>query len=179
MIVVMKIKLTPFVKEDIQPLFRWINDAETVRYNNAYKPVTWDSHITWFENLGKDTSRAIFAIRAAEDERLVGTVQLCGIHPVYRSAELSIRIGELSDRNQGFGTMAVKLAVTFGFNDLNLERIYLHVFADNEAALKVYKKIGFVEEGRLKKAAFINGKWVDVIPMALLRENYLILGRFH
>lgn len=169
MLVETKVKLSPILKEDAPILFKWINDAETVRFNNTYKPISWESHIVWFEALGKDTSKVIFGIRSFEDDRLIGTIQLTNIHTIYRSAEISIRIGEHSDRNRGVGSAAIKLAVQFAFNDLNLMRVYLHVFADNSRAVSVYKKIGFLEEGRLQRAAYINGKWVDVLVMALLK----------
>lgn len=165
-----KVKLTPIYKEESLTLFRWINDAETVRYNNAYRPVSCSSHEAWFEGIGKDPSRVIFGIRSLDDGRLVGTVQLSCIHPVYRSAEFSIRIGEPGDRNRGFGSMATRLAIDFAFKDLNLSRISLHVFADNDRAINLYKKMGFIEEGRLRRAAYIHGKWVDIILMAVLAD---------
>jgi RimJ/RimL family protein N-acetyltransferase len=39
----------------------------------------------------------------------------------------------------------------------------LAVFEDNTAAINLYKKIGFQEEGRLKEFIFKDGKWKDVI----------------
>ena len=96
------------------------------------------------------------------DGRLIGSCQLHGIHPVHRSAELQIRIGEAGERGRGHGTEAVTLLVDFAFRDLNLRRVALHVLATNERALKMYERIGFVREGVLREAAHVDGEYVDV-----------------
>jgi RimJ/RimL family protein N-acetyltransferase len=112
----------------------------------------------------------LFAIRVGG--HLVGTCQLHGIQPIHRTAELQIRIGRASDRGKGYGTKAVSQLVRFGFLDRNLNRIALHVFADNTAAVRLYTKIGFKEEGRLRQAVFIDGHFKDVLIFSLLRSEF-------
>ena len=92
---------------------------------------------------------------------------------VHRSAELQIRLGEAAERGQGYGTEVVRLLLDFAFKDLNLHRVYLHVFSTNTAVIRVYEKVGFVREGLLRKAAHINGAYVDVLVMGILREEYV------
>jgi RimJ/RimL family protein N-acetyltransferase len=60
----------------------------------------------------------------------------------------------------------------YGFNTLNLDRIELRVIDNNIRAKEIYKRLGFAEEGRLRRAAFVNGKPVDVMIMGLLREDF-------
>ena len=96
-------------------------------------------------------------------------MQINGINSVHRSAELGIRIGEEKNRGQGYGKEALRLAVDFCWNHLNLNRVQLVVFKHNDRAIGAYKAVGFRKEGLLRKAAFIGGGWVDVIVMAALR----------
>ena len=103
-----------------------------------------------------------------ESRELIGVCQLHSIHPIYRSAELHIRIGEPAYRGQGFGTEAVSHLVRFGFEDLNLRRIFVQVFSENTAARTVYSRCGFVEEGLLRSAAFVGGRYLDIVVMAML-----------
>jgi RimJ/RimL family protein N-acetyltransferase len=152
---------------DSEALFGWINDSETVRLNGPYRPIDEASHEAWFTAIGQDPTRIVFAIRA--EGRLIGTVQLRHIHPVHRSAELSIRIGEAGDRGRGWGTVAVNAALRFCWDDLNLQRVSLHAFHDNARAIACYAKAGFVQEGVQRRAAFIGGAWKDVVIMAVLR----------
>jgi RimJ/RimL family protein N-acetyltransferase len=71
------------------------------------------------------------------------------------------------------GTAAIRQLVEFGFRDLNLNRIALHVFATNTRAIHVYEKIGFSREGLLRQAAYVDGGFLDVVLMALLRADYV------
>ena len=66
----------------------------------------------------------------------------------------------------------MNLLLNFAFKDLNLHRVYLHVFATNSAAIRAYEKAGFVYEGKLRSAAHIDGAYVDVVIMSVLREEY-------
>ena len=68
-------------------------------------------------------------------------------------------------------TEAVRLLLDFGFGELNLHRISLHVFEDNERARSVYRKAGFIEEGLLREAAFIDGRYRSVRVMGLLASE--------
>lgn len=155
--------------EDSEILFGWINDPEIVRFNASYRPIGHAAHEAWFDGLNKGSSRIFFAIRSPE--HLVGSLQLIDIHPVHRTAELIIRIGQETDRGKGYGSDALKVAIAFAWNDLNLQRVWLRVFADNKRAQRAYEKAGFAVEGTMKRAAFVNGAFVDEIIMAVLRSS--------
>ena len=59
----------------------------------------------------------------------------------------------------------------FAYHDLNLHRVELTVFAGNEAAIRTYLGAGFVKEGILRQAAHIDGHYVDLIVMGILRDE--------
>lgn len=165
-----KVQLTEIRPEDKAPLFAWINDPDLVRLHGPYRPVSPAAHETWFAGIGKDPTHLHFAIREAGGQDIVGIVQLLNLHAEFRSVELTIRLGSATHRGLGFGTEAVHLATEFAFRDLNLNRVSVHVYADNKAALKAYEKAGFTLEGQLRQAAFIDGRWRDVLVLARLRE---------
>lgn len=169
MLVASRITIGPFVPEDFGPLFCWANDVAAARLDFAYRPVDMMTHRQWWDGLGKDATKVVFAIRKTTEPAIVGYVQIAGINAVHRSAELGIRIGHEHDRGQGYGAEALRLAVEFGWNHLNLNRLQLVVFKHNHRAVSAYKAVGFKKEGLLHKAAFIGGEWADVILMAALR----------
>jgi putative acetyltransferase len=70
---------------------------------------------------------------------------------------------------KGVGTALMNALVDVADNWLNLSRLELTVFTDNEPALKLYRKLGFVVEGTHKKFAFRDGEYVDVYAMARVR----------
>lgn len=166
------VRLRPLREADASLLYNWITDRELVTLNSAYHPVSEADHQAWIQSvMRKRSDMVIFVIEETETSEAIGSCQLLNIDSRHRSAELQIRIGEARHRGKGMGSAAVKLLTKFGFNDLNLHRIYLHVFATNDPAVRSYRKCGFEEEGRLRDAAFIDGAWVDVLVMGLLRRS--------
>lgn len=165
-----EVLLAALRESDSEVLFGWINDRTDVLLNSTYRPVHETAHRKWFEAIQQRQDLILFAIRTRSDDRLIGTCQLHSIHGVHQSAELQIRIGDAGSRNKGYGTEAVRQLVRFGLRDLNLQRIYLQVFASNARAIAAYVRVGFVREGLLRRAAFIDGKFEDIVLMAVLRE---------
>ncbi|WP_338821774.1 GNAT family protein [Bradyrhizobium septentrionale] len=164
------IALTEIRNEDSPQLFHWINDPGTVRFNAPFSPVHETTHESWLKSVITSTAKIVFAIRALPDLRLIGVVQLIDLHPIHRTAELTIRIGQEAERGRGAGAEAVALAIDFAFKDRNLQRVWLRVFADNERAIKAYQKAGLTIEGTMRRACFIDGRWTDQLVMAKLRD---------
>lgn len=167
-----KVRLRALVKDDLETLRGFINDPETLRMSNAYRPIGDLHQESWWRSTSADPNVTWFAIDDLEREALVGTCCLVDIDWVSRQAELRIRIGDRDAWGKSLGTDACALLVEFGFRHLNLGRIWLRVFAPNTRALRLYQKLGFVEEGRLRKAWHIGGVTDDVIVMGLLREEW-------
>lgn len=163
------IRLRPLQKADAPLLYQWISDRELVIHNAPYFPISETDHELWVERMmTKRSDLVIFVIEELNSGVAIGTCQLLNINWVHRSAELQIRIGSGEHHGRGYGSKAVQLLCTFGFSDLNLHRIYLHVFANNARAIRAYEKCGFVKEGLLREAAYVAGQRTDVILMARL-----------
>ena len=166
-----QITIGPFMPEDAASLFLWLNDIEAANLDLAFRPMDWAAFQTWLADIGRNASRVMFAIRRVSHPPILGYLALTNIHAVHRSAELGIRIGADADRGKGYGQAAVALALKYAWNNLNLHRVQLTVFAHNTRAIGSYRAAGFEEEGRLTHAAFIDGHWVDVVIMAALRPG--------
>ncbi len=164
-----RIRLSPIRSGDSETLFRWINDRDLVLFNAGFRPVHAAQHAAWMKAAAARPDAAIFAIRLKRGDRLIGVCQLHSISAVHRNAELQIRIGDAASRGQGYGVEAVRLLVDFGFRDLNLHRIWLRVFGTNTRAIRTYLAAGFAREGVMRDAAFIDGRFVDVVVMGRLR----------
>lgn len=167
-----EIALAPLTHADSDILFRWINDREVVLHSAPYRPVGRAAHDAWFSSVQQREDVVIFGIRLVESDHLIGTCQLCNVHPVHRSAELRIRIGEPDARGRGYGTAAVRRLLAFGFRELGLHRVSLDVRDDNERAKALYLKAGFEDEGLRRDAAFIDGEYRSLREMAILKDEY-------
>jgi len=161
------------VPEDFPTLFRWANDVEAARLNGAFRPVDWVSHAGWWESIGKDPGKVVFAVRKRGLGPIIGWVQILNINPVARCAEVGIRIGNEADRGHGYGRETLRLAIDYCWNHLNLHRLALIALHTNERAIRIYESLGFEQEGRLRDASFVAGRWVDIVVMGKLRPAEL------
>ena len=171
--------LAPLRTADIETFFEWINDRSEVQLAAGYKPIHEPAHAAWFESVSRGEDSVIFAIRLVEDDRLIGYVQLVEIDWRNRNAELRIRIGDPSDRYQRFGVEAGVLILRYAFEDLNLARVWAHVFATNEAVRQGARRVGFREEGTLRRAAYVGGDYVDVVVIGMLKGELKLPPSFN
>jgi RimJ/RimL family protein N-acetyltransferase len=170
-----QIILGPLQPIDFDQLYRWSNDPEIARLNENLRPNDWGSQHERWMNAHKDPTRVIFAIRLPTQSNIVGFVQISNIDPINHAAVLGITIGDPNLRGRGLGGEALRLAMDYCWRHLNLSRIALTVFADNKPAIELYRKSGFQKEGLLRRALFIDGRWIDLVIMAALlpkRRNH-------
>lgn len=169
-----RVILSPVREQDLPLLHAWINDRSLVLFSAPYHPVDEFDHRAWFESLQGRSDVVLFGIRLVESDELIGTCQLCNIHPVHRNSELRIRIGKREAQGLGYGGEALGLLLRHAFCDLNLERVYLWVFASNDRAIRLYESAGFKREGVLRNAAHIDGRYVNLIAMGVLRKEFAV-----
>ena len=101
------------------------------------------------------------------DGEIVGTLSCQG--GTRQSTRHNASFGMAVDRerrNQGVGTTLLAHLVEWAEETGILRRLELEVFAHNENAIRLYRKFGFVEEGRRKRAYFQHGRWIDGLLMA-------------
>ena len=137
------VSLGPVLPADFPSLFRWADDLDAARLNEAYRPAVVRIQEEYWLNTGNDTSKVLFAIRKLNTPPIIGYVQIKNIDPIHRSAVLGIRIGDEVNRGQGYGTEALRLAIAYCWNHLNLSRIGLTVFGTNPRAVGLYSSLGF------------------------------------
>ena len=74
-------------------------------------------------------------------------------------------------QGRGVGTALMRAGVEMADRWLNLTRLELEVFTDNEAAIRLYERFGFVREGTMRQYAFRDGRYVDAYVMARIRPE--------
>lgn len=167
-----KCRLRPIRRSDAAVSIGWRNDAAIRDAALGYPfPVTDEMERGWYDQALADQGgrRASFAIEVADLETPVGFTHIYEINWPNRAAGFGIVVGDPQVHGRGIGTQATQLTVRYAFDTLNLDRIELKVSAPNAAARHIYTKLGFVEEGVLRRAAYVSGKAIDVVVMGLLR----------
>lgn len=157
--------------EDTDMIIKWRN-TEFVRRNFIYQErFTREGHRSWIRTM-IDTGRAIqFMIIRKRDGRPVGSVYLRDIDRTHNKAEYGIFIGEKEALSKGYGTQAAQMMIAYAFQKEGLHKLMLRVLAENERAQRSYEKAGFVREAYLKDEVFLEGRYKDVIYMAVLNDK--------
>ena len=163
------IKIRALKKSDKLFLHKWINDTDIIKHTNSYRPIDEVEQDEWFNSVYKNKQQHVFGIEQIEFKKLIGTCGLYEIDNISRKGELRMKIGDKNEWGKGFGKIALKKLLNFGFNDLNLNKVWLKVLDDNKAAIKIYTDAGFVVEGKMKEDMFIQGKYMDVLLMGFIK----------
>ena len=158
-------------EEDTALVLKWRN-SKAVKANFIYQAdVTEADHLSWLENKVNTGIVIQFIMYEKKSDIPFGSVYLRDIDYEAKKAEFGIFIGEEEYKGKHYGSEATKKMVDFCINEMGFHKISLRLLDKNNVALKVYESAGFVIEGTMRDEEYINGKYENVIFMAVINEN--------
>ena len=173
-----KVYLRPLERDDLDVGMRAINDREISDLVGFDMPFSKAMSEKWFEDevMKRHGEREFFfAICELGSGDLIGQ---CGFHNYAPGVRAEVGIFLLPEfTGRGFGTDAMNALVDYGFGELGLERIGLHVSPGNDRAIRSYEKSGFTHEGRLRSFRRRRGEIVDDLVMSIVRKDWQALDR--
>jgi RimJ/RimL family protein N-acetyltransferase len=174
LLVGVRVRLTALTPDDLPTIARWYQSAEFMRLLDARPaaPQTEGALRQWLDDRQRSSGDYVFAVRPAGAEELLGFIEIDGIMWTHQVGWVSIAIGEPANQGQGYGTEALWLALQFAFQELNLHRVQLTVFAYNQRAIVVYEKLGFQREGVYREHLWRDGQRYDMYLYGLLRREW-------
>ena len=119
----------------------------------------------------KDGKVATFAIVLSDDAKVIGAIGLT-INRGLNKAELGYWIGK-PYWNLGYATEATNAILTFGFDDLRLNRIHAAHLARNPSSGRVMEKARMLLEGKARQDVIKWGEYEDLVSYGILREDWL------
>ncbi|MCE3282664.1 MAG: alanine acetyltransferase [Chitinophagaceae bacterium] len=136
------------------------------------------------DNIEKERARAekgfatfnksllIFQLIDKETEQLIGW---CGYHTWYldhHRAEIGYSLNHDDQRGKGLMSEAIAVILAYGFDTMKLKRVEAFIGPTNTASLKLVRKFGFTQEGRLREHYLTNGVYEDSILFSLLEREF-------
>ncbi|MDK2913602.1 MAG: [ribosomal protein S5]-alanine N-acetyltransferase [Thermococcaceae archaeon] len=168
-----KVFLSVPTKEDMKKAWLWYNDRDVRRYLSHPEAIFfYEDEMEWYESLRREKHKErVFSVIENSSESLVGFVGLHQIDMYNRHAELGYFISK-EFWGRGYATEAVRLALLYAFNWLNLRKVYARVYESNLASIRVLEKNGFVLSGRLHKHEYIPEEgFVDLLIYERFRQG--------
>lgn len=164
---------------DAPLLVRWMNDPEITQHLlSGPWPFNEGKERGFIEKMYASSTDVVLmaCLREATGElpadAPIGISGLHAIDPVHRFCTFGIVLGEKALHDRGLGTELTGLMLDHAFDELNIERVELGVYDSNTRAQAVYRKLGFVEEGRLIGRRWKRGAWRDEILMVMRRSTW-------
>jgi RimJ/RimL family protein N-acetyltransferase len=167
--------LREYRESDFESIRAWVNDPETTAYLSSIFDRVQTEPMTrnFFDQvLTNKIDAHMFVIARKKDERYLGQIDLRLGDRASRNAELGIIVPSQRDRGRGYGREAMELILAFGFDTLNLHKIWLRVFVDNDRAIALYRTLGFVHEGVLRDDLYRGGRYLDAMVMSILEAEW-------
>ncbi|MCT2593915.1 GNAT family N-acetyltransferase [Streptomyces sp. N2-109] len=163
------VKLRSLEPSEAEALWRWNHDPDVMRWmHDGYGQSLAQVKKTLEEHPRNTYSDVLYGIEVLADGQLIGLVRLRDTEPELGIAELDVYLGEKEYWGRGYATDAMRTICRYGFQKMRLHKITLTVATENHAAHHIYRKVGFIEEGRLRETLRRDGKWHDMFTMGLL-----------
>jgi len=173
------IRLGPIDHEkDPEVESRWTHNLAYLRLLGASpaRPVSPAQMKKKYEAIEKEVEESknifYFTIRCREEGRLLGFARIDWIEWSNGTGNLTMGVGDPQDRGKGYGSDALSLLLRLAFAELNLYRLSVVLGEDNPVALQFFKRFGFMEEVRRRKALHRDGRTWDLLHLGLLADEW-------
>lgn len=160
--------LRRITSEDTNMVVQWRNSKE-VKENFIYRtPLTYESHIQWYERYVVSGEIDDFIICDNYTNEALGCVYLQKYELEHHRAEDGIFLGTNTVRGRGIGSEALRLLIEYGFEQKKLHKIVARVLASNMVSLRLHEKVGFQREAYFKDEVYIDGKYCDIVMLGMI-----------
>ncbi len=160
-------------EKGIEVILDWNKDTNYVRLL-AVDPVKPPSRKEWVKRFEQAIEPEFYPFRVftLQDDKPIGFVVLMGVNHVNGECYVGIGIGDSEFRSKGYGSDAMRVALRFAFEELNLHRVSLDAIASNLRAVRSYEKVGFVHEGMTRGTEYRNRTRENLVSMGILRSEW-------
>lgn len=177
------IRLEKFGREDFSQLIEWIYDEEImINWSGSLFsfPLTVRSLNWYIKGTDNPSTADALAWKIVDDTtgNSIGHISLGGISRKNRSARISrVLIGDRAMRGKGICRIITNAVLKIGFEDMQLHRISLGVYAFNKSAITCYEKCGFTTEGISRDILLHKGEYWSLVEMSILENEYRSLNK--
>jgi RimJ/RimL family protein N-acetyltransferase len=167
-----KVRLVPLDKsKHLDNAVLWLNDSEITAWTLVGDwPMTRLAEEDFFDRAMRETEKSVhFAVETLAGEH-IGFSGVDRIDWRQRVATTGTILGRRDFWGQGYGSDAARLRSRYAFEVLGLRMLLSELMADNIGSLKMLRKAGYREVGRIPRRMWKRGAFRDVVMMVLERE---------
>jgi len=167
--------LRPLLANDVtEDYISWLNDPETSKYSmRRFLP---NNEFQARKYLSTRASNDVILAICTKDGKHIGNIKFGPIDWINKTAEVSILLGDRSQWGKGYSREAIYLVTKHLFLTVGLNRIFAGTI--NPAFTACVRKLGWKEEGLFRKGFFFDGKFLDIVRLSILKEEFREMPEF-
>lgn len=155
--------------------YNWLQDYEVIKSINRLdyiSPVSFESVKEYCETVIQSKNDIFLAIHHNENNEFIGTLKVNNINWYTRVADIGILIGDKSYWGKGIAKDSIFVVSKYLFNILGIRKLTAGLMDINPAMQKVFEKLGFKVEGRMRKTDHFECEYVDHIAMGCFKDEF-------
>ncbi len=153
-------------------MLEWMHDPEINQVFAApFATFTLEKVLAFIKSAGESQDNNLHLACVDENDTYLGTISLKNIDKENENAEYAISFRK-SAHGTGASRYATQEILRIAFEELKLEKVYLYVLSINPRANRFYQKVGFIQEGTLRKHVKHGNALCDEIWYGMLRTEW-------
>ena len=169
-----KVGLRAVESHDLQQLMEWRNQPDFRKNFREHREINMENQRTWFQSVSANKNDFMFSIVELETGMLIGACGLLYTNWILRSSDFSFYIGKDSSYvdSDGLADESASLLLTYGFECLNLNKVWMELYEFDSQKLEFFQGLGFQIDGKLRANAFEEGKYWDSFILSMLLSDW-------
>lgn len=160
--------------EDKDTIFYWRNLPEVAQYMYTDHEITPAEHENWFAGIFHNAKTHYWIIQCDGED--VGLASIYDIDIINKRCYWAFYIASPNVRGKGVGSYVEYTILEYVFTELGLNKLCCEVLGFNEAVVNMHQKFGFQQEGVFRQHRWKRGAPLDVVCLAILREEWLAIA---
>lgn len=161
--------LQPFERQHLEQVLAWRNSDPVRAFMYSDATIEWEDHLRWYEHMIADSS-CDYRLFCYQDKP-VGLTSATQIDSHSGKCVWGLYIGDQSVPS-GSGIWLGYHALNRMINELGMRKVICEAFAFNTRAVRLYEKLGFEQEGLFREHVLKNGRYEDVVSMAIFADEW-------
>tara|TARA_Y100001973_G_C5196530_1_gene334638 strand:+ start:613 stop:1143 length:531 start_codon:yes stop_codon:yes gene_type:complete len=160
-------------ESDLPTIHKWRNSECLRHYFREYRELSMIQIKDWYRKMIPDNRFEMFVIEKFDANEIIGVAGITHIDWVNRHADLHFYIGQ-DDKwiDDTYSKNAMKILLDYGFNTLNLNKLWTEVYEVDKKKLHFYNSLGFTLDGSLREHYFYKGRYYTSHMLSLLVKDY-------
>ena len=172
MVILENLGIRAIEKSDLELIQSWRNNENLRKYFREYREFSMTQKEGLYNNMINNKHFEMFVIVDLKNMETIGVAGITYIDWPNRHGDVHFYIGKNGEWiDKIYSPIGIKLILNYGFNTLNLNKLWAEIYEIDKKKLKFFKSLGFQIDATLREHYFYNGKYYNSHILSLLKKD--------